>query len=157
MTAIDDTGNRAEDASHRMPRIAIPLAPLAAEPNRLGSWTPEAPDAGLATLVADPNAAFDDSCTSRLAAGLADPAGDEGGTPPPPRDESADLKFCIAVACAPPVAWRAPPALALLSSHSSRARYWRKDMCLDVFAVGRAAAPGGYCTETGELADSYQG
>jgi hypothetical protein len=27
----------------------------------------------------------------------------------------------------------------------------------DFYADGVAAAPGGYCTETGELADTYQG
>lgn len=132
-------------------------AELAAELNRLGSWTPDAPNAGLATLVANPAKVFADNCTIRIAAGLADPAGNGARTSSALEDASADLKFCIAVACAPPVAWQAPPALVLLSSHASRARYWREEAYLDVFAEGRAAAPGGYCTTDGGLADSYQG
>jgi hypothetical protein len=130
---------------------------LAAELNRLGSWTPDAPNAGLATLVADPAEVFADACTIRIAAGVAGPADHDATTPPGREDASSDLKFCIAVSCASPVAWPARPALVLLSSHSSRARYWRDEAYLDVFAEGRAAASGGYCTADGGLADSYQG
>lgn len=125
--------------------------------NRFGHWTPDAPEAGLGMLVADPGQAFPESCTVRTAAGTIDrPARDPDNASPSSEDE-ADVKYCVAVACAPPFAWSAPPALLLFTSHASEAEGWREDLYVDVQANGRAAAPGGYCTADGALAESYQG
>jgi hypothetical protein len=125
--------------------------------NRYGRWTPDAPGERLGALVAGSGEAFPDTCAVRIAAGNIDP------TDPGPVSASAivearpGLKFCIAVACAPPTTWSAPPALILVTSHESRAEGWRVYLHADIFAEGRAPAPGGYCTADGGLADNYQG
>lgn len=80
-----------------------------------------------------------------------DPEEQAGETAPPA------VRYCIKVNCPSPVVWRAPDAIALYSSHPSAISDWMYPVYLDLFADGVATAPGGYCTETGELADNYQG
>ena len=121
----------------------------AAALNRLGYWSPDAPEAGLGSLVADPAKAFPETCTVRIAAGTIDaPASSEA---------EPELKYCIAVACAPPFTWSAQPALLLVTSHDSQAEGWREYWFADVQANGIAPAPGGYCTADGGLAETFQG
>ena len=71
--------------------------------------------------------------------------------------ETSPLRYCVKVACPVPVTWDAPPAISLYSSHPSEKSDWMYWIYFDLYVQGRAGAPGGYCTETGELADSYQG
>jgi hypothetical protein len=71
--------------------------------------------------------------------------------------EPPALRYCIRVACASPVAWNAPPSVFLYSSHPGSSPEWMWWMRIDLFAAGRAPEPGGYCTETGALAERYQG
>lgn len=130
---------------------------IAAELNRIGSWSPDAPDAGLATLVEDSDYVFSGKCSVLTSAGVANPPGIIATGRLPAEQAASDLKYCIAVRCASPVAWDAPPALLLGSSHDSQAAYWSDNLYIDVFAEGRAAAPGGYCTADGGLADEFQG
>ncbi len=132
-------------------------AEIAAELNRIGSWTPDAPDAGLATLVEDPGQVFADTCSVRVAAGVTDPSSHDAFGWLPAEQAASDLKYCIAVSCASPVAWDAAPALLLYSSHDSQAAHWTESWFIDFFADGAAAAPGGYCTADGRLADGFQG
>ncbi len=131
-------------------------AEIAAELNRIGSWTPAAPDAGLATLVEKPKRVFVDTCSVRLAAGVTDPSAHGAFDWLPAEQAASELKYCIAVSCASPVRWEAPPALLLGSSHNSQAGYWLDSKFLDVFAEG-TAPPGGYCTADGGLAEGFQG
>ena len=80
-----------------------------------------------------------------------DGAGDAGYSDAPP------LRFCVKVTCPVPVNWDTPPAIALYSSHATGSQNWIYQSYFDLYAEGVAASPGGYCTATGELADSYQG
>ena len=127
-------------------------AELAAILSEYGSWNPEAPEAGIPALFPKlgevlpagdlPGAA---ACSITIAAGVT-------------ADRAApDLNYCIRTACPSPVAWAAPPAVALWSSHPSGKEHWLGSLFPDVFANGRAPAPGGYCTADGELADEFQG
>lgn len=71
--------------------------------------------------------------------------------------ERSPLRYCVKVTCPVPVVWDAPPAVSLYSSHPSDKLDWILDTYFDLDADGLAESPGGYCTVTGELADSYQG
>lgn len=117
--------------------------------NRLGYWSPDAPRAGLGSLVADPGKSFPETCTVRVAVGTIGPTAAGEAEP--------EGKFCAAVACAPPFTWSAPPALMLVTSHNSQAEGWWENLYVDVSASGRTPAPGGYCTADGRLADEFQG
>jgi hypothetical protein len=81
----------------------------------------------------------------------ADGAGDAGYSDAPP------LRFCVKVTCPIPVNWDTPPAIALYSSHATASQNWIYQSYFDLYAEGVAASPGGFCTATGELAESYQG
>jgi hypothetical protein len=132
-------------------------AEIAAELNRIGSWSPDAPDAGLATLAEEPDRVFVDTCSVRIAAGVTNSSvhGDSQGIPG--AQEISDLKFCIAASCASPAPWDAPPALVVVSSHESQTPNWiKKHVFVDYFADG-IAPPGGYCAADGGLADRFQG
>ncbi len=135
----------------------VPVAEIATELNRVGAWSPDAPKEGLATLVEDAEYVFSDRCGVRMAAGVASLLELAGSGQFPREQALSEVKYCIAVRCASPVVWEAPPALLLYSSHASQATYWQETIYLDLFAEGRAAAPGGYCTADGALADSFQG
>ncbi len=85
--------------------------------------------------------------------------GDSGG-----KDEDADrnsasgaVRYCLRVACPSPVVWRAPDAIALVSSHPSARPDWMHPLYFDLSADGVAAVPGGYCLADGSLAESFQG
>ncbi len=117
--------------------------------NQFGYWSPDAPEAGLGSLVADPGKAFPETCTVRVAVGTIDP--------PATGEAESEVKFCVAVACAPPFTWSAPPALLLVTSHESQAEGWRENWYADVSAEGVAPAPGGYCSAVGELTETFQG
>lgn len=67
------------------------------------------------------------------------------------------LRYCVRVTCPVPVTWNAEAAVALYSSHPSGRRDWLLNFYFDMFAVGRAPEPGGYCNADGSLADTYQG
>ena len=129
----------------------------AAALNRFGYWSPDEPQAGLGSLVADPGQAFPDSCTVRIAAGIIEAPTRDPDSPPAANEVEPELKYCVAVACAAPFTWSAPPALTLVTSHDSQAEGWRETWYADVQANGIAPAPGGYCTADGELADEFQG
>ena len=75
----------------------------------------------------------------------------DGETPP------RAVRYCLRVACPSPVAWQAPDAIALVSSHPSATPDWLYPIYFDLYADGVAAAPGGYCMVDGSLSDSYQG
>ncbi len=150
MEAVDSTLATQREAGRS-------TAEIAAELNRIGSWNADAPDAGLATLVEEPGRVFVDTCSVRTAAGVTNPS-DHGAFDWLPAEQAAsDLKYCIAISCASPVRWDAPPALILVSSHDSQATHWIERVFLDVFADGAAVSPGGYCTADGGLAERFQG
>ncbi len=65
--------------------------------------------------------------------------------------------YCLRLACPSPAAWHEQPVVILHSSHPSRNRGWSYNLFVDLFAAGRAPAPGGYCTADGALAARYQG
>lgn len=71
--------------------------------------------------------------------------------------ERSPLRYCVKVTCPVPVVWDAPPAVSLYSSHPSDKLDWMMGIYFDLDADGVAKSPGGYCTVSGELADSYQG
>ncbi len=130
---------------------------IAAELNRIGSWTPDAPGAGLATLVEVPERTFVDSCRLRLAADVTDTTAHGAFDWLPAEQADSDLKYCLAVTCTTALPWETPPALLLVSSHDSQAPNWSIRFSADVFADGVAYAPGGYCTADGRLAEEFQG
>ncbi len=139
-------------------------AELAAILNEHGSWSADSPEAGLPVLFPDlkdslpvENTSGLGSCGITLAAGVADPAAVSGVDWLEPEQAGSDLRYCIRTACPSPVSWDAPDTIILQSSHSSQNKYWLQYLFIDVFANGRAPAPGGYCTATGDLADSFQG
>lgn len=68
-----------------------------------------------------------------------------------------DVSYCIRLACPSPAVWQEHTVVVLHSSHPSRSRYWGYNVFVDRLGAGAALEPGGYCTETGELADGYQG
>jgi hypothetical protein len=131
-------------------------AEIAAELNRIGFWSPEAPDAGLATLVEVSEGVFVDTCPVRITAGVTGPAAPGVDDRPAAEQAASDLKYCIAVSCSLPVRWRTPPALMLVSSHDSRSTLWNQRLFIDAFANGTTAG-GGYCTADGRLAEDFQG
>ena len=114
-------------------------AEYVAELNRIGHWAPDAPGAGLATLVEDPGQVFAETCTVRIAAGIIDPTSREAAGGPSGGEAESDVKICIAVACAPPFTWSTPPALWLVTSHATRAKYWYEHGYVDIFADGGLA------------------
>lgn len=67
------------------------------------------------------------------------------------------VRYCIRVTCPSPVAWQAPDAISLGTSHASASPDWMYPVYFDLYADGVAASPGGYCTADGELAAEYQG
>jgi hypothetical protein len=71
--------------------------------------------------------------------------------------ERSPLRYCVKVTCPVPVVWDAPPAVSLYSSHPSDRPDWMMGTYFDLDADGLAESPGGYCTETGKLADEFQG
>ncbi len=71
--------------------------------------------------------------------------------------ETPPLRYCVKVTCPVPVTWETPPALALYSSHPTGGAGWLYWIYFDLYTEGIAAAPGGYCTAEGALAESYQG
>jgi hypothetical protein len=71
--------------------------------------------------------------------------------------EAPPLRFCVKVTCPVPVNWDAPPAISLYSSHATGSQNWIYQSYFDLYAEGVAASPGGYCTASGELAESFQG
>ncbi len=142
--------NSHEDDDRTMPEIADTL-------NRVGYWTPEAPEAGLGSLVANASEMFPDNCTVRITAGTLAPSVQESRSILDAEAGEPELKFCVVAACAPPFTWSATPALLLITSHPSEAEGWQGYGYADVFANGVAPAPGGYCMADGSLADSYQG
>jgi hypothetical protein len=139
-------------------------AELAAILNEHGRWSADSPEAGLPVLFPDlmDTLPLDDSsgngnCGITLAASVADPAAVRDADWLAVEQAESDLRYCIRTACPSPVAWDAPDPILLYSSHPSRNEHWLENIFIDVFATGRATAPGGYCTASGELADSYQG
>lgn len=130
---------------------------IAAELNTIGFWSPDQPNAGLATLVEDSESVFNAECSARATAAVTDPASHAASDWLPDEEMASDLKYCIVIACPSPVTWDAPPALLLGSSHESRATYWIGDLYIDLFAEGRARAAGGYCNADGTLADEFRG
>ena len=68
-----------------------------------------------------------------------------------------EVSYCIRLACPSPVVWHDHSIVIFHSSHPSRSGDWAYNLYMDYTGAGRATSPGGYCTETGDLADSYQG
>ena len=157
VTPLIETMESVDSSVATQRRAGRSTAAIAAELNRIGSWTPDAPDAGLATLVEEPDSVFVDTCSLRLAAGVTNPAAHGAFDWLPTEQAVSDLKYCIAVSCDSPVPWDAPPALLLASSHDSQAAHWSARLFIDIFADGAATAPGGYCTTDGRLAGEFQG
>jgi hypothetical protein len=139
-------------------------AEMAAILNEYGRWSEDTPDSGLPELFPDlkdslPATSYSglESCSITLAAGVADPAAVSGVDWLEPEQAASDLRYCIRTACPSPVAWNAPDTVLLASSHASHNEQWMEYAFIDVFAQGRAPAPGGYCTADGKLADGFQG
>ena len=137
---------------------------LAAILNEHGRWSANSPEVGLPVLLPGlkdvlPTAdhSGNGSCSITLAAGVADPAAVRDADWLAVEQVESDLRYCIRTACPSPAAWDAPDSIVLNSSHPSRNQHWLENIFVDVFATGRAIAPGGYCTASGELAESYQG
>ena len=127
-------------------------AELAAILNQYGGWNPQAPEAGIPALFPELGEAMPvgndmgaATCTMTIAAAVT--AG----------QAAPDLTYCIRTACPSPVSWNAPDVVTLASSHASRNARWTEIYFFDLLAEGRALAPGGYCTASGELANSFQG
>lgn len=131
---------------------------IAEKLNSMGRWSAGDPDNGLASLLPDYKDAMNlsgmnvNGCTVDVTAGVADPLQIEGVD-----SSSSDLKYCARISCTHPAKGRSDPSTSLVSSHGSQNLYWMKMLYIDVMARGRAFAPGGFCTDTGELAESYQG
>jgi len=155
-TNIGGVGEAAINLAERIRADGGSLADYAAESNRTGFWNPDTPEAGLATLVANPAEVFTKNCTVRIEMEVADPPADDSagllGIV-----EDGDLNYCIRIACASPVIWDAPPVLMLFTSRDSQAENWVNSLYADVTAAGAVPAPGGYCTADGKLAETYQG
>ncbi len=139
-------------------------AELAAVLNEHGRWSADSPEAGLPVLFPDLKRALplDDTsglagCSITLAAGVADPAAVRDADWLEVEQAASDLRYCVRTACPSPVKWDAPDSILLYSSHISQNEHWLGNLFIDVFATGRAIAPGGYCTASGELAGSFQG
>ena len=139
-------------------------AELAAILNEHGRWSAESPEAGLPELfpnlkerLSPEDFAGNVNCSITLAAGIADPAAVRDADWLEVDQAESDLRYCVRTACPSPVTWDAPDSILLYSSHPSRNEHWLENIFIDVFVTGRATAPGGYCTASGELADSFQG
>lgn len=128
-------------------RIAIAAAPIDPAKIEAIDW-PGMPDWTPALGGYFDNPEQDDETAGTEAAAQTEP--DEPYEPPM-------LRYCVRAACASPVAWDAPPAVFLYSSHPSKSLEWMWLMYFDLFAVGRAPEPGGYCTADGRLSETYQG
>ncbi len=76
---------------------------------------------------------------------------DNEATPIPP------VRYCVRATCPSALAWQAPEAFAMYSSHPSASPQWLFRAYADMLLEGRDGSPGGYCTADGELADVYQG
>ncbi len=153
-----------EDWAEARSEEGLSDAEMAVILNEYGRWSPDSPEAGIPELfpqLSDSLPAGNDTnisaCTMTLAAGVADPAAVRGHEWQSTYQSASDLKYCLRTACPSPVAWNAPDTILLASSHGSRNEGWAAHLFLDVFAKGRAPAPGGYCTADGELADEFQG
>jgi hypothetical protein len=156
LTPLVKTMEAVESSVTEQSEAGRSTAQIAAELNRIGSWTPDAPDAGLATLVEESDSVFVDTCRVHIAAGAVNPSNHGDFDRHTAEQAASDLKYCIAVSCASPALWDAPPALLLGSSHRSQAAGWSQTAFIDLFANG-AARPGGYCTADGALANEFQG
>ncbi len=139
-------------------------AELAAILNQHGHWSADSPEDGLPVLFPDLKDTLPvgessglAGCGITLAAGVADPAAVSDADWLAVEQAESDLRYCIRTSCPSPVKWDAPDAVLLNSSHPSRNQHWLGNIFIDVFAAGRAIAPGGYCTASGELAESFQG
>ena len=139
-------------------------AELAAILDEHGRWSADSPEAGLPELFPDlkdtlPSEGTSElaSCSITLAAGVADPAAVRDVDWLEVEQAESDLRYCIRTSCPSPVKWEAPGSILLFSSHFSQNEHWVENIFIDVFATGRAIAPGGYCTASGELAESFQG
>ncbi|UCH75927.1 MAG: hypothetical protein JSU82_08960 [Rhodospirillales bacterium] len=160
VTRATDTWIEAQQAAGRAP------AEIAATLQSRGGWTASGPPARRP--AADPKLGgtlaelgLSAACSVTIDAGVADNsavrnqdwiAGYVAGFRPLPQ-----VSYCIRLACPSPAAWRDQPVVIFHSSHPSRNRFWAYNVFIDVFGAGAAPNPGGYCTETGGLADSYQG
>ncbi len=130
-------------------------AEIAAELNRAGGWSPDAPEAGLATLIGEPGQVLSHGCSIVMAAGVAD-LFEHGAIAWLPDEQAAsDLKYCIRMTC--PVGGQSEPMLRFVSSHATESKSWGTYAFTDFFRQGRAPTPGGYCTATGELSDRFRG
>lgn len=84
----------------------------------------------------------------------ADPEGEEHSedneeyAPPP-------VRYCVKVTCPVQAPWQAPDEVVLFISHPSASPH--RMFLVNRHVLGRDAAPGGYCTADGGLAESYQG
>ena len=139
-------------------------AEMAAILNEHGSWNPDSPEAGLPTLFPDlreimpvGNELGAVACSITVAAAATNPASVSDTDWLLPDQAESDLKYCVRTACPSPVAWDAPDTVTLVTSHASQNEEWVVTLFIDVFARGRAPAPGGYCTADGRLADEFQG
>ncbi len=139
---------------------------IAADLRAHGNWTSAEPDASLAAFLPGPGENLGElnlasGCSVTIDAGVVDSAAlrDRDWI----REFEADIRpltdvgYCIRMACPSPVVWHEHSVVVLESSHPSRNRYWITHLSMDLFGNGRAFEPGGYCTETGGLAESYQG
>ncbi len=144
-TLMSDLGGSFDQAGLR-PGCEVVVSAAAATPDDAARPRPDIPHRQLSS----PNPREADTPQNGMTASSPKEAGDE-------HDAASPLRYCARVTCPVPVAWDAPPAIALYSSHPSTRPDWMLNVYFDVFAGGVATAPGGYCTETGELADTYQG
>ncbi len=150
----------AQEAQGRAP------AAIAAELRAQGGWSAEGPGPRRSGALSQfggtlEDLGLSDQCRITVDARPADNstlrndpwiAGYEAGFRPLP-----SVGYCLRLACPSPAVWHDRPVVILHSSHPSRSRGWSYNLFVDLFAQGRAPAPGGYCTADGALAARYQG
>ncbi len=150
----------AQEAEGREP------AAIAAELRTQGGWSAEGPGPRRPGALSQFGGTLEelglsDQCRITIDARVADNsalrnepwiAGYEAGFRPLPA-----VGYCLRLACPSPAVWHERPVVILHSSHPSRNRGWSYNLFVDLFAQGRAPAPGGYCTADGRLAGRYQG
>lgn len=185
LLAAQSTADVLDERAFELQASGHGAAEFIAAVNENGSWLAESPQGGLVALLpalAEPLAETGLPPGCRIAVAAAAATAEDAARPvpdlPDPRPATpgaaagADtdyevtsreprrappLRYCVKVTCPVPVTWDAPAALALYSSHPSGRPDWLLNAFFDMFAEGRAAAPGGYCTVNGQLAPSYQG
>ena len=135
---------------------------LVAQLNEKGHWASEEPEQGLPELISELGeqfAKFDDEnlrCTMHVAAGT---LSDEEKSATAQLDEAKKarpIKYCFTIVCRSLSVTEDDEVTWMVSSHSSKREGWSGSLTTTIL-FDEIHAPGGFCTISGDLADSYQG